>query len=202
MKASETVLLKFIRKSPQFVIPIYQRNYSWTEQQCRQLWNDLLRAGRDETIKGHFIGSIVYVERALSTVSNQEALLIIDGQQRLTTSMLLIAALAQHFEDNQIGELLDTFSAAKLRGYYLLNAMETGDRHYKLLLSEADSDTFLSILRKTPPPVEPSERVLENYNLFKHSLSSTRARLRPFARAWTSSSSSKWRSTERKTIRN
>ena len=98
MKASETNLLKFLRKSPQFVIPIYQRNYSWTQAQCQQLWADVLRAGRNGQINAHFIGSIVYVERGLSTVSSQEALLVIDGQQRLTTSMLLIAALAQHFE--------------------------------------------------------------------------------------------------------
>nr|WP_234449533.1 DUF262 domain-containing protein [Morganella morganii] len=98
MKATETNLLKFLKKSPQFVIPIYQRNYSWTEAQCQQLWSDLLRSGRDEQINGHFIGSIVYVERGLSTVTTQEALLVIDGQQRLTTCTLLIAALAKHFE--------------------------------------------------------------------------------------------------------
>ena len=85
MKATEANLLKFLRKSPQFVIPIYQRNYSWTEAQIRQLWADLMRAGREEAISAHFIGSIVYVERGLSTVTSQEALLVIDGQQRLTS---------------------------------------------------------------------------------------------------------------------
>lgn len=94
MKATEANLLKFLRKSPQFVIPIYQRNYSWTEAQIRQLWADLMRAGREEAISAHFIGSIVYVERGLSTVTSQEALLVIDGQQRLTSLTLLIAALA------------------------------------------------------------------------------------------------------------
>lgn len=98
MKATEANLLKFLRKSPQFVIPIYQRNYSWTEAQCRQLWADLLRAGRNEKVNAHFIGSIVYIERALSSVTSQEALLVIDGQQRLTTSTLLVAALACYLE--------------------------------------------------------------------------------------------------------
>lgn len=46
MKATEAKLLDFLKKSPQFVIPIYQRTYSWTEPQCRQLWDDILRAGR------------------------------------------------------------------------------------------------------------------------------------------------------------
>ena len=118
MKATEANLLKFLRKSPQFVIPIYQRNYSWTETQCRQLWADLMRAGRDENINAHFIGSIVYVERGLSSVTSQEALLVIDGQQRLTTSTLLIAALAKHFETHNLNELLEAFSNRKL-GLYL-----------------------------------------------------------------------------------
>lgn len=167
MKATEANLLKFLRKSPQFVIPIYQRNYSWTEEQCIQLWADLLRAGREETISAHFIGSIVYVERGLSTVTSQEALLVIDGQQRLTTSTLLIAALAQHFEDKGIAELLEAFSAKKLRNYYLLNPDEEGERHFKLILSETDKDTLLAILKGAPMPAEISSRIEQNYQLFQ-----------------------------------
>ena len=167
MKATEANLLIFLKKSPQFIIPIYQRNYSWTAEQCKQLWTDLLRAGRSETIKAHFIGSIVYIERALSTVTNQESLLVIDGQQRLTTSTLLIAALANHFESEGIGELLQAFSAKKLRNYYLVNPDEEGERHFKLLLSETDKDTLLSILQTSPTPVESSTRINENYALFR-----------------------------------
>lgn len=167
MKATEANLLKFLKKSPQFVIPIYQRNYSWTEEECRQLWADLLRAGRDENINAHFIGSIVYVERALSTVTSQEALLVIDGQQRLTTSTLLIYALAQHMESKGIGELLDTFSSRKLRNYYLLNPDEDGERHFKLILSETDKETLLAILQAAPMPAESSTRITENLALFQ-----------------------------------
>ena len=49
MKATEAKLLSFLQKSPQFVIPIYQRTYSWTDKQCRQLWDDILRAGSSDT---------------------------------------------------------------------------------------------------------------------------------------------------------
>ena len=167
MKATEANLLKFLRKSPQFVIPIYQRNYSWTEEQCRQLWADLMRAGRDDKVNAHFIGSIVYVERGLSTVTTEEALLVIDGQQRLTTSTLLIAALAEHFKTHNVAELLDAFSFKKLRNYYLLNPDEDGDRHYKLILSETDKDTLLSLLQDTPMPAQASTRITENYALFQ-----------------------------------
>ncbi|MDO9225704.1 MAG: DUF262 domain-containing protein [Pseudomonadota bacterium] len=167
MKATEANLLKFIRKSPQFVIPIYQRNYSWTAEQCLQLWHDLLRAGRNDKVNAHFIGSIVYVERALSAVTSQEALLVIDGQQRLTTSTLLVAALAKHFEVEKLDELLDTFSARKLRNYYLINPDEEGERHYKLLLSETDRETLLALLKQSPMPQEASTRIQENFSLFE-----------------------------------
>src|SRR5438105_4929573 len=94
MKATEAKFLDFLKKSPQFVIPIYQRTYSWTEKECRQLWDDILRAGTDDRISVHFVGSIVYIEQGLSQVTHQSPLLVIDGQQRLTTVMLLIAALS------------------------------------------------------------------------------------------------------------
>lgn len=177
MKATETNLLKFLRKSPQFVIPIYQRNYSWTVAQCLQLWADVMRAGRNEKINAHFIGSIVYVERGLSTVSSQEALLVIDGQQRLSTSALLIAALAKHFETQGVGELLEAFSAKKLRNYYLLNPDEDGERHFKLILSESDKDTLLAILQNAPMPASASTRITENYALFQELIAANQADL-------------------------
>ena len=177
MKATEANLLKFLRKSPQFVIPIYQRNYSWTAEQCRQLWSDLMRAGREEKVQAHFIGSIVYVERGLSSVTSQEALLVIDGQQRLTTSTLLIAALAKHFETQGLGELLEAFSNKKLRNYYLLNPDEEGERHFKLILSETDKETLLAILQNSPLPVEASSRITENYALFQELIAANQGEL-------------------------
>ena len=93
MKATEAKLLDFLKKSPQFIIPIYQRTYSWTESQCRQLCEDILRAGGNDEITAHFVGSIVYIEKGLYQVSSQSPLLVIDGQQRLTTVSLIVEAL-------------------------------------------------------------------------------------------------------------
>ena len=166
MKAIETDLLKFLKKSSQFVIPIYQRNYSWTAAQCQQLWGDLLRAGRDKNVKTHFIGAIVYVE-GHGNVVQQEPLVVIDGQQRLTTCTLLIAALAKHFELQNIHQLLEAFSVNKLRNNYLLNRDEEGERHFKLILSETDKETLLAILQGTPMLPETSSRINENYVLFQ-----------------------------------
>ncbi len=163
MKATEAKLLSFLQKSPQFVIPIYQRTYSWTDKQCRQLWDDILRAGSSDTIAVHFIGSIVYVEQGLSQVTHQAPLLVIDGQQRLTTVSLLIEALARALGD---GEPVDGFSAAKLRHYYLSNPLESGDRYFKLLLSQTDNASLKAIIKNTEQPKEPSLRVTQNFALF------------------------------------
>ncbi len=164
MKATEAKLLEFLKKSPQFVIPIYQRTYSWTERECRQLWDDILRTGRNDKISAHFVGSIVYVEKGLYQVSTQSPLLVIDGQQRLTTATLLIEALARALGES---EPLDGFSAKKLRNYYLLNPLEDGDRRYKLVLSQTDKASLKALLDDQPKPKEHSLRVEENFALFQ-----------------------------------
>jgi len=162
MKATEAKILEFIRKSPQFVIPIYQRNYSWEEQECRQLWDDILRTGRDDAISAHFIGSIVYVEKGLYHVTSQSPLLVIDGQQRLTTVSLLLAALEKILD----GEPIEGFSSRKVRNYYLVNPEEGGELHYKLILSQTDKPTLLGILEGRPT-MEESVRIRENFQLFQ-----------------------------------
>jgi len=167
MKATEAKLLAFLKKSPQFVIPIYQRTYSWTAKECRQLWDDIIRTGSNEAISVHFIGSIVYVEAGLSQVSHQAPLLVIDGQQRLTSVTLLLAALAKAIGDV---EIVDGFSARKLRNYYLLNPEESGERHFKLLLSQTDKTTLTAIVTGGETPAESSVRVQQNYALFEELL--------------------------------
>lgn len=164
MKATEAKLLAFLQKSPQFVIPIYQRTYSWTDKQCRQLWDDILRAGSSDTIAVHFIGSIVYIEQGLSMVTHQAPLLVIDGQQRLTTVSLLIEALARAIGEDD--EPADGFSAQKLRHYYLSNPLESGDRYFKLLLSQTDNASLKAIIKHTEQPQNPSLRVTQNFELF------------------------------------
>jgi len=174
MKATEAKFLEFLKKSPQFIIPIYQRTYSWTEKQCRQLWDDILRAGSTDNITVHFIGSIVYVEQGLSQVSHQSPLLVIDGQQRLTTVTLILEALARALGET---EPIEGFSALKLRHYYLSNPLESGDRFYKLLLSQTDTSTLKSLIKNTEAPQQPSLRVEQNFALFVELLSEQQADL-------------------------
>ena len=164
MKATEAKFLDFLKKSPQFVIPIYQRTYSWTERECRQLWDDIVRTGSNDAISAHFVGSIVYIEKGLYQVSSQSPLLVIDGQQRLTTVTLILEALARQLGNS---EPVDGFSAKKLRSYFLLNPLEEGERGFKLLLTQTDKTSLLALVQQKALPINQSLRVTENFAFFK-----------------------------------
>ncbi|MEN6624207.1 MAG: DUF262 domain-containing protein, partial [Smithella sp.] len=165
MKATEANLLEFIKESNQFSIPIYQRLYSWTENECERLWDDIISTGSKD-IPSHFIGSIMYIEKGLYQISKPEPLLIIDGQQRLTTISLLLEALARQIGDNEI----QGFSAKKNRNYYLINSLEDGDRKYKLLLSQNDRSTYISIIEQKEYQKEFSVRIKDIFEYFTNKI--------------------------------
>lgn len=175
MKAIEANLLSFIKRSPQFIIPIYQRTYSWTEDECEQLFVDILRAAVNPDIKSHFIGSIVYVENGLYSVSSQSPLLVIDGQQRLTTITLLLTALQDKLGADD--EPFDGFTKRRIRNYYLLNPEESGEKLHKLMLSQTDKDTLISLIMEKPLPTIYSVRIKENYEFFRRKLDENESRL-------------------------
>ena len=163
MKATEAKLLDFLKRSPQFAIPIYQRTYSWTERECRQLWDDIIRTGTRDDVAAHFIGSVVYIEQGLYQVSTQSQVLVIDGQQRLTSIMLILEALARRLGDT---EPVDGFSARKIRSYYLLNPLEEGEKAFKLLLTQTDRDSLVAILEQRALPAEHSDRIAANFEFY------------------------------------
>ncbi len=167
MKADAIKLLDFIGKSQekQFVIPIYQRVYSWEKEQCKQLWDDIIKTGGNDQIEGHFIGSIVFVHDGIYT-TNYNELLIIDGQQRLTTITLLFIALRNYLNDED--EFLEKFSCQKIQNRYLINSDEKDDKRFKLILSDSDKDTLLYLIDKDRrKPSEPSSKIVENFKLFE-----------------------------------
>ncbi len=168
MKATDAKFLDFLNKSVQFVVPIYQRTYSWTEKECEQLLDDIVRAGKSETSHPHFVGSIVYIEGGEATITSQSKLLVIDGQQRMTSITLLIEALARALGDE---ELVAGFSAKKLRNYYLLNDLESGEQKYKLLLSQNDKESLISYLDNKALPADYSTAIKENFDFFVNQLS-------------------------------
>ncbi len=173
MKADAMKLLDFIGKSQekQFVIPIYQRVYSWEKEQCKQLWDDIIKTGGNDQIEGHFIGSIVFVHDGIYTTNHNE-LLIIDGQQRLATITLLFIALRDHLNDED--EFLEKFSRQNIQDHYLINSDKDGDKKFRLILSESDKDTLLSLIDKDRrKPSEFSSKIVENFKLFEEWVSNT-----------------------------
>ncbi|OPG61040.1 hypothetical protein BGL87_08170 [Helicobacter pylori] len=164
MDAGATTLLGFFEENQnnQFVIPIYQRVYSWGKEQCEQLWDDIIKIGGNDKMNGHFIGSILYV---LDGNTHSSPLLIIDGQQRLTTITLLLIALRNHSSDEV--KILEKFSRKEIESY-LINNNKDGDKKFKLILSESDKDTLLSLIDKNKrKPSEPSVKIVENFKLFE-----------------------------------
>jgi uncharacterized protein with ParB-like and HNH nuclease domain/predicted transport protein len=169
MKAVESQLLSLLKKAAQFLIPIYQRTYSWEKEQCEQLWKDILRAGSSDSINAHFVGSIVYIQDDIYHLTNQSPLLVIDGQQRLTTVTLILAALMERLASlpDCEQEPEDGFSPQKIRNYYLINDLERGDRKYKLLLTQTDKDTLKSVVMQDDLPPQISLRICTNLGLFR-----------------------------------
>ncbi len=173
MEAKAIKLLEFIKDNQknQLVIPIYQRVYSWEKEQCEQLWDDIIKTGGNDQIEGHFIGSIVFVQDGIYTTNHNE-LLIIDGQQRLTTITLLLTALRDHLNDED--EFLEKFSRQKIQNRYLINSDEKGDKKFRLILSDSDKDTLLSLIDKDKrKPSKPSSKIVENFKLFEEWVSNT-----------------------------
>ncbi|GAA8908562.1 hypothetical protein BTM222_00250 [Helicobacter pylori] len=109
-------------------------------------------------MNGHFIGSILYVIHDAKYSNN--TLLIIDGQQRLTTITLLLTALRDH--------LSDEVKRKEIEDHYLINSDKDGDKKFRLILSESDKDTLLSLIDKDRrKPSEPSLKIVENFKLFE-----------------------------------
>lgn len=167
MKAEAKKILDFIEAGTfQFVVPVYQRMYSWDIKHCQQLLEDILKAGKNQ-VHAHFIGSIVYVADGVYGANN--SLLVIDGQQRLTTITLLLIALRDFLGEEK--EILEKFSSRKIHNRYLVNRDEVGEKQYKLLLSENDKDTLIALVDKDKtPPKESSKKIQENFAFFQNKI--------------------------------
>ncbi len=174
MKAEDVRLTELLEGPKQFIVPVFQRDYSWGTRHCLQLWKDILRVGSDSNAKAHFVGSVVYIaaEETSATITRW---LLIDGQQRLTTLTLLLAALRDRIpaadEDGQEhidAEALPT--RLELGDYYLCNIHGRGDRRQKLHLRRGDHETLCAILDGKVFPPEASERIRENFKFFEDQL--------------------------------
>jgi uncharacterized protein with ParB-like and HNH nuclease domain/predicted transport protein len=171
MQAKETNLFQFLEGNKQFIIPIYQRTYSWTQEQCLQLWQDIARAATTSTIQSHFIGSIVYIQEGLYQIAGTQQFLVIDGQQRLTTLTLLLVAVAQA---SRAGKPHTDFSSELIYDYFLMNRHGKNMDRYKLLLTQSDRDTLIALTEERDLPKETSPRLVANYRFFQDRIRDTK----------------------------
>ena len=164
MKANETKVEDFLSSNKtQFVIPVYQRNYDWSIVQCKRLLDDILEIGNNNKQAAHFIGSIVFVHDDTYTTSRIRELIIIDGQQRLTTITLIyltIYWLAKSLKDESlVNEIVET---------YLINKFAAEEEKLKLRPTE-NNDKALKYLLRNDEQEEFSEysKLVDNFNYFK-----------------------------------
>lgn len=176
MKAEAMNCLGFLRvPNTQFKIPVYQRMYDWSKEECRTLFEDIIKVGSNEKAKAHFIGSIVYIQEDTYHHSSVKELVVIDGQQRLTTISLLLAALAQTIES----EIISNFSPEQIKEECLINRYKKNDEKYKLILTEQDKDTFISLIdsENYAMPKETSPKITANFEFFKEKLEENKDKL-------------------------
>ncbi len=169
MDAGKESLLYFLSQNQQLSIPIYQRKYSWTDKECKQLLEDILRVGKSDE-SNHFIGSIVYMNQKGHIASPINKLMIIDGQQRVTTITLLISAIVDFLNKNPNDNIMPP---ENLISYYLLNDRERGQTRYKLILTQDDKKSLIKIVdylennEEIPFDGDDSVRIKENFEFFK-----------------------------------
>ena len=165
MDARKGNIYELLNGNRQFLIPVYQRFYSWDIDQCKRLWNDIVEMQRKGKTS-HFVGSIVNIaEQAMPT--GVQKYMIIDGQQRMTTLTLLLLALRDYAIKNPSDT---TINARRIDNMLLKNEYESGDERYKLLLTETDRDILISLVEKKPISESIRSRLIENYNFFANKL--------------------------------
>ena len=164
MRTTETLLLDFIRQTPQFRIPVNQRRYAWTRRHCRQLWDDILDAGERQDVREHFLGPIMYVAAVDPLNAHWAPCLVYDGQQRLTTITLILKTLSRHLKDDTAP---DGFGPDQIGNEYLVNPFGKGDQRYRLVLKAGDAETLLTLIHDRPLPAEPSARIMDALAFFE-----------------------------------
>lgn len=164
LEANYTPLAAVLERNVQFKIPIYQRTYDWHREHCKQLFDDIVRIGQKKDNSVHFLGTITYVNEhtPVGLIPNYQ---IIDGQQRLTTLMLLLKALQTLLDERP--EIVTKEKINQL----LFNVNEKNDSDtFKLVLTDDDNNFFKDMLKGDS---EESSNIASNFKYFKTLLANT-----------------------------
>ena len=168
MQASNRMYTELVGGTVQFVIPVFQRDYNWDEEQCVQLWEDILRVGHNAN-GDHFFGPVVYIQTEGQSAAFTKWLLI-DGQQRMTTVSLLMAAVRDHIKNSSSSSSKKRRTADKVEHDFLINPYENDDHRPKLKLRKRDEATLRWIVGEDDEPSEKSVTVEKTYEFFRRKL--------------------------------
>jgi uncharacterized protein with ParB-like and HNH nuclease domain len=168
MKAEETKLHKILEQSSQYVIPLFQRTYSWTNKEWQVLWDDIMDLIEADTPKIHFLGSMV----SMRTISPAEPegitkYLLVDGQQRLATIFIVLIILRDRALQEGNHKL-----ANEIQEKYLVNKFSDGDDFFKFMPSETDKEVFMAYIKETVPQQDGS--MVRAFNFFHRKLQDKR----------------------------
>lgn len=146
--ATEDTVKSLLSRKYRYIVPEYQRQYSWRKNQWEDLWRDLESIEEGHT---HFLGSVVFVEKNTDFDETDE-FEVVDGQQRLTTISILLCALRQYYEQNDRKEAADSIDKN-----YLWEENEDFNDEQKLELNSLDEDQYRRLLQGNPPRQEESK---------------------------------------------
>ena len=164
MKSLDNQILKLLSNNDvTFFIPPYQRNYEWEEEQCKILFNDILKTSNENNTQ-HFFGTLIYYSES-SILGQPDKYILVDGQQRLTTVMLFLMAFRDSIKDQEIKNYIDS--------KYLKNNNVTGDVEYKIKLKQVETDwkSYKAIILNEDFTDDiKKSNVYKNYIYFKNKL--------------------------------
>ncbi|CAM3888566.1 DUF262 domain-containing protein [Aeromicrobium ponti] len=173
MKATESIIQPMIEGTKQYVIPLFQRTYSWSTSQWKQLWDDILEIRITHEHRSHFIGSIVSMSMD-SEPHEVQKYIVIDGQQRLTTLSILLIAIRDAARESGDKEL-----AEEIHENLLVNKWKTGDSFYKLLPTQVDRQIYKYLIDASEQNYEKSG-IKQAYDYFRNKISKTEIDFKEF----------------------
>ncbi len=177
MEARQFHLLRFISgEDKRLIIPVFQRNYDWKQSNCEQLFNDILALNEDRNKKTHFIGSIVYVSNSDVDMVDLREYVIIDGQQRITTIILLLKALCDYIDKNNFQDDENQSLRNKIYDYYLINKYQNEQNKLRLKPMKEDDIVFKQIMSNNLDHIDSSSNIIVNYKYFYSRISSCKAK--------------------------
>ncbi len=160
MKASETTFRNLLEGTKQFQIPLFQRPYSWKKENWETLWEDLMSLYNEEVKGFYFLGPIV-TQAVPGTAEGISPFVVIDGQQRLTTLTILLAALRNYLKKSH------PEMAEEVYELYLINKFKKNNEMYKVLPTQDDREVYKSIIEsKTTKNIKKEGQIYEAYKFF------------------------------------